>query len=210
MASRTMQDLGQRQVPLHRRTSQMTQPPLENNAGAMADVQMPTVRLFVYGTLKRGYWNHYPYCGDALFIQEATVSGRLYELPSGIPVLGVPAEDVLEVGTGNACVDGRLCHERHTKGLQLGAPGEWDTIRGELIMLPSPEQCLPAIDRLEGFSPEGPCGYRRVLVPAHGAGQIVPAWCYAMGDMPRKHLRRLGESWSLLDQWWQPTQDKRS
>ncbi len=47
--------------------------PKENSSGVL--------RLFVYGTLKRGYWNHAPFCRGALAVQEAQVRGRLFEGP---------------------------------------------------------------------------------------------------------------------------------
>ena len=55
---------------------------------------MDLLRLFVYGTLKRGYWNHDLFCEGVLEIREAQIRGRLYEGP-GFPVLEVPDEDIL-------------------------------------------------------------------------------------------------------------------
>ena len=66
--------------------------PKENSSGVL--------RLFVYGMLKRGYWNHDPFCRGVLAIQEAQVRGRLFEGP-GFPVLEVPDEDILAHGTGD-------------------------------------------------------------------------------------------------------------
>jgi len=64
-----------------------------------------SLRLFVYGTLKRGCWNHDRFCRGVLDVQEAVVRGRLYEMPSGTPVLEVPEADVLAHGTGDPLVD---------------------------------------------------------------------------------------------------------
>ncbi|MBW1705052.1 MAG: gamma-glutamylcyclotransferase [Deltaproteobacteria bacterium] len=63
------------------------------------------LRLFVYGTLKRGYWNHDRFCRGVLDVQEAVVRGRLYEMPSGIPVLKVPKEGILAHGTAGPIAD---------------------------------------------------------------------------------------------------------
>ena len=52
----------------------------------------------------------------------------------------------------------------------------------ELLTYDDPEIRLPAIDRLEGFHPSGPCLYRRVLVPVRANGTGLPVWLYAMGD----------------------------
>ena len=59
------------------------------------------LRLFVYGTLKRGFWNHDRFCRGVLTVEDAVVRGRLFETSSGIPVLQVPEEDILAVGTTN-------------------------------------------------------------------------------------------------------------
>ena len=39
------------------------------------------LKLFVYGTLKRGYWNHDAFCQGVLDIRDAHLRGRLYEEP---------------------------------------------------------------------------------------------------------------------------------
>lgn len=43
--------------------------------------------LFVYGTLMRGQANHARYCTDALTIEPAVATGRLYHLPTGFPAM---------------------------------------------------------------------------------------------------------------------------
>lgn len=43
--------------------------------------------IFVYGTLKRGMSNHNRFCGDALTIEPAVTTGRLYHLPYGFPAM---------------------------------------------------------------------------------------------------------------------------
>ena len=88
---------------MNRRESPMNpnEPPKENTTGLL--------RLFVYGTLKRGCWNHERFCRGVLSVEEAVVRGRLYELPSGIPVLEVPEADVLAHGTANPLADVATC-----------------------------------------------------------------------------------------------------
>jgi len=44
----------------------------------------------------------------------------------------------------------------------------------ELLTFDDPEDRLPAIDRLEGFHPGGPCLYRRVLVPVQANRSVLP------------------------------------
>src|SRR5690606_29891162 len=84
---------------MNRRESPMNpnKPSKENTTGLL--------RLFVYGTLKQGYWNHERFCRGVLSVEEAVVRGRLYELPSGIPVLEVPEADVLAYGTADPLAD---------------------------------------------------------------------------------------------------------
>jgi len=84
---------------MNRRESPMNpnESPKENTTGLL--------RLFVFGTLKRGYWNHEWFCRGVLSVEEAVVQGRLYELSSGILVLEVPEADVLAHGTSDPLAD---------------------------------------------------------------------------------------------------------
>jgi len=54
------------------------------------DTPETILRLFVYVTLKRGYWNHQRFCTQARSIEPAVVWGRLYHLNAGFPALEVP------------------------------------------------------------------------------------------------------------------------
>jgi len=146
------------------------------------------LRLFVYGTLKRGFWNHDRFCRGVLTVEDALVHGRLFETSSGIPVLQVPEEDILAVGTTNPLADvatqahvtARMSNPEPTPDRlpknRTGAP--WGPVYGELLTFDDPENRLPAIDRLEGFHPGGPCLYRRVLVPVRANGTGLPVWLY--------------------------------
>ena len=147
-------------------------------------------RLFVYGTLKRGYWNHETFCSEAVSIQEATVRGRLYEFASGIPVLEVPEHDVIVRGSANILGDLAAQH-----GLEASLSehpecdgGTWQQIEGELVSLPDPAITLPPIDRLEGFNPDGASLYRRVLVPVISGDGVTAAWCYVAGPTATRML----------------------
>jgi len=60
--------------------------------------------------------------------------------------------------------------------------GDWAPVYGELLTSDDPEYRLPAIDRLEGFRPDCPSLYRRVLVPVCIDHDIVlPEWVYVAG-----------------------------
>ena len=138
-------------------------------------------RLFVYGTLRRGYWNHEAFCSKAVSIQDATVRGRLYEFASGIPVLEVPERDVIVYGSANILSDVAAQHSLEASLPEhLECDGEtWQQIEGELVSLPNPGISLPPIDRLEGFNPNGASLYRRVLVPVKLSDECdTVAWCY--------------------------------
>ena len=150
------------------------------------------LRLFVYGTLKRGFWNHDRFCQGVLDVQEAMVRGRLYEMASGIPVLQVPEVDILAHGTADPLADvaTQACLSEQTasypeSALKNATPGDWGPVYGELLTFDNPESRLPAIDRLEGFHPGESSLYRRVLVPVCISGQISLAWVYVIAQKHR-------------------------
>jgi gamma-glutamylcyclotransferase (GGCT)/AIG2-like uncharacterized protein YtfP len=147
--------------------------------------------MFFYGTLKRGYANHDLYCRGYLRAEEATVRGRLYDLPSGYPALVVPEEDVRAIGTadplGDASEQQQLAH------VKVYRP-DGILIAGELLTFDDPGERLPALDRLEGFDPARPSLYRRVLIPAEtSGGEGVLAWAYVIEGPSGTHLP--GGSW---------------
>ena len=160
------------------------------------------LRLFVYGTLKRGFWNHDRFCRGVLTVEDAVVRGRLFETSSGIPVLQVPEEDILAVGTTNPLADvatqahvtARMSNPEPTPDRlpKKGTGAPWGPVYGELLTFDDPENRLPAIDRLEGFHPGGPCLYRRVLVPVRIREAVFPAWLYVGQERISPGLRPLG------------------
>ena len=161
---------------------------MTNSFNPQSEIPNPQLlRLFVYGTLKRGFWNHDRFCRGVLTVEDAVVRGRLFETSSGIPVLQVPEEDILAVGTTNpradvatqAHVTARLFNPQSTiiNPQYEGAP--WGRVYGELLTFGDPETRLPAIDRLEGFRPGGSSLYKRVLVPVCiEYSMALPAWVY--------------------------------
>jgi gamma-glutamylcyclotransferase (GGCT)/AIG2-like uncharacterized protein YtfP len=64
-------------------------------------------------------------------------------------------------------------------------------VYGELLAFDDPETRLPAIDRLEGFHPGGPCLYRRVLVPVQVNGTDLPAWLYVVEWISNRRFKPL-------------------
>jgi len=165
--------------------------PLKENTQGM-------LRIFVYGTLKRGFWNHDSFCRGVLDIREAVVRGRLYEMQSGIPVLQVPDGDVLAHGTSDVSADvatqARLSEQLASysePALDSATTGDWSPVYGELLTFNDPETRLPAIDRLEGFRPGGPSLYRRVLVPIRSHRAVFPVWLHVVGDRWRGSFKEL-------------------
>ncbi len=137
------------------------------------------LRLFVYGTLKRGYWNHETYCSSAVSIEVATVVGRLYELPSAIPILMIPDTSILAVGSSHVSDD---VARQGSLGLRDSGGNEdcWDEVQVELITFADAD-AIADIDRLEGFRSGELSLYRRVLVLVKTASGARPAWCYVQG-----------------------------
>ena len=137
------------------------------------------LRLFVYGTLKRGYWNHQRFCAQARSIEPAVVWGRLYHLHAGFPALEVPEGLILARGTADPLADARRQQEIGTP--RFGRPtGDWDLISGELVTFTDPQRDLPPIDRLEGFRPGGHSMYQRGMVAVLCGRTSIPAWTYWM------------------------------
>ena len=151
-----------------------------------------TITLMVYGTLKRGQWNHDRFCRNAIDIRPATIIGRLYELPAGYPAVVIPEESILAHGTDDPVVDARVQAGFAGHGVTMpevegdqpssydsGATG-WDVVHGELITFADPARDLPPIDRLEGCRPDGRGLYRRALVAVRANTGVELAWVYHM------------------------------
>jgi len=143
------------------------------------DTPETILRLFVYGTLKRGYWNHQRFCAQARSIEPAVVWGRLYHLHAGFPALEVLEGLILARGTADPLTDTRRQQEIDTP--RFGRPtGDWDLIHGELVTFTYPQRDLPPIDRLEGFRPGGHSMYQRVMVAVLCGRTSIAAWTYWM------------------------------
>jgi len=146
------------------------------------------LHIFVYGTLKRGMWNHTRFCAGARSIKEAVVRGRLYEMDCSLPVLQVPEADILVHGTADPRADvgtqarfeAEMAQHPDLRGKGLTRRG-WGLVHGELMTFDDPEERLPRLDRLEGFHPGWHSLYRRVLLPVLTREKAEPAWAYVAG-----------------------------
>ena len=139
------------------------------------------LRLFVYGTLKKGFWNFDRFCTRAVSIEPATTWGRLYQLPAGFPALEVPESSILATGTADPLADTRTQNAIQLPENAMTRPeGDWDLIHGELVTFSDPQRDLPPIDQLEGFRPGGHSMYQRVMVAVLSGRTSITAWTYRM------------------------------
>jgi hypothetical protein len=69
--------------------------------------------------------------------------------------------------------------------------GDCGPVYGELLTFDDPEIRFPAIDRLEGFSPNARSLYRRALVLICIDGRMVPSWLCANGPRLKGGLKEL-------------------
>jgi gamma-glutamylcyclotransferase (GGCT)/AIG2-like uncharacterized protein YtfP len=155
------------------------------------------IRLFVYGTLKQGERNFAHYCQGVLAIEPACVLGRLYDLPYGYPMLEVPSEHILAIGTRDYLRDSALLEQLNAQSLPPPAEvtGDWGPISGEIHLYDDPEGRFAAIDPLETFNPEGESLYHRVVLRVQPP-QSCLVWTYvaAAGRLPVGAVR-IGSRW---------------
>ncbi len=146
-----------------------------------------TLRLFVYGTLKRGFSNHHRFCDNALGVEEATTRGDLYELPFGFPALVAASDRAPVVGTTDYAFD--VAEQRRlnaTARKLMSVSGS--KVFGEILTFDDPVDRLPKLDHLEGFDPTRGSLYRRILIPVETATASVTAWAYAIDKPTGTHL----------------------
>ncbi len=153
-------------------------------------------RVFVYGTLKRGFSNHDFFCRGVTAIEEAVICGRLYALNAHIPALAIPETSILAYGSLDYADDHRRQRDSVVDLEQPTITDAWRMIHGEVLTFTEPEH-LERLDQLEGFHPPAPCLYHRVLAPVrlHSAGWLA-AWVYTVGDRAPARLHPIdGNRW---------------
>lgn len=143
------------------------------------------LRVFVYGTLKRGYGNH-GHCSGYDDVKEASVFGKLYT--RGIPYLVTPPELNLAAGTRMSYQDMDVQNEYHDyqyRKQQVEGHGQWPMISGELFYFENPS-ILKNMDYLEGFNYEQETShYNRVLIPVCiDVNEWITAWAYVVDQAP--------------------------
>ena len=143
-------------------------------------------KVFVYGTLKRGYGNHYFYCKDATHVEKGHIIGRIYDLiHGGFPGIQVPDRSIMVEGTKDHGFDAKLQETLTDPEFNTfnDYGDEWGKVFGEVITFKNPLSSFNDLDRLEGFRPgvQG-CLYERALVLAESDGNIFPVWAYHMNN----------------------------
>ena len=163
----------------------------------------PELRVFVYGTLKKGFSNHDRYCAGVLSIFPACRRGRLFVLSENVPAMTVPEEDILLYGTASAASDieaqERFKSVLRRKGETRPAStvgAEWRTVQGELLAFDDAEIRLPLLDSLEEFQPGQESLYKRALVYVSlPGGEQTSAWTYIAGFDPVSLEEYAAENW---------------
>jgi gamma-glutamylcyclotransferase (GGCT)/AIG2-like uncharacterized protein YtfP len=151
-------------------------------------------KIFVYGTLKRGFSNHDHYIPQGSHIEEAQIVGRLYDVGLGFPTLDIPESGILVKGSSDFAADMALA------GLlilpppaELIATPPFGLIQGEAITLANPLEAARRMDLLEGFSPPHRSMYQRVLVWIK-AKKMALAWVYVNGEFDLATLKKIEAS----------------
>ena len=158
------------------------------------------LRVFAYGTLKQGLRNHAAYCKGTLETHAAETWGRLFVWEPGIPILQVPDEKILVMGSQNLASDlaAATAAARSDAGrapsMHLRPSRGWRKIQGQLLVFPDPEPRLRILDAFEGFRPAPrERTYERVLLPVSvhqsswSTQRIDLAWTYVLppyADLP--------------------------
>ena|GEM_PF-734414 len=147
----------------------------------------PCLRVFVYGTLKRGGANH-SLLNDAEFAGTGAAWGRLYDLGS-FPALELSPIVKYADGSPDFAVD--VARQVKTNTIPLGEAlanpaGTWNRILGEVFLV-FDQETLTRLDWLEGFHNRHDDLYTRTLVPMFTDTGPKPVWVYHMREPPKRH-----------------------
>ena len=163
------------------------------------------LRLFVYGTLKRGFENHRKLCQGVRSVEEAAIRGKLYALPAGYPALVIPKAAILSLGTADGAAD--VAAQFRLQGKVAAGPRDaddpaacvpgLDRVHGEILTFDDGPSHLAKFDQLEDFRPGRQSAYLRVLAQVfRGRAQDpIVAWVYVMSDPARGAIRLRGGRW---------------
>jgi gamma-glutamylcyclotransferase (GGCT)/AIG2-like uncharacterized protein YtfP len=157
--------------------------------------------IFVYGTLQQGQRNFDHYCRGVLSIEPARVLGRLYYLSDGhhltygYPMLEVPREHVLALGSEDYERDAALLSQLSESKVEPILGGNWELIEGEVHMFDDPLVRFPSLDALEDFHPGKNSLYHRVALRLQSPRERI-VWTYVAADgrLPTDAVR-IGPRW---------------
>ena len=139
------------------------------------------LRVFVYGTLKKGFGNHSFYCKDALKVEGAKIRGNLYQRGS-LPYASVT--DYVCIATRKNETDFILQEKLQAEGNKGIFKGS-ECINGELVIFDSWED-VSRLDSLEGFfttTEPNNNHYTRVLTTCKTiSGKELSCWVFIIGD----------------------------
>ncbi len=134
------------------------------------------LRVFVYGTLKHGYWNHDSRMSGSAAMEPATILGRLHIRHTGTPILEIPSENILARGSEHYNADAEAQRRFAGQAPDLTPNDKWIRVHGELYTYSDPEVRLPRLDELEEYTPGRESLYDRILTWC-GKNRGV-AWTY--------------------------------
>ena len=151
-----------------------------------------TTSLFVYGSLRHDQPDHGRFCRGLLGWRPARVRGRLYQIPSGYPLVAVPAAAALAHATSEPAFDEVRRRAVPTESVALAfmtmAGEPWYWIEGELLQRGAPARAWPPLDAWEDFVPGRSSLYARCLIPVQieddDGPQLAPAWAYVATATP--------------------------
>lgn len=141
--------------------------------------------LFVYGTLRSDQPEHLTHSPRSLSRSIASVTGTLYELEEGYPLLIVPATSIVLSASRDWLRDWNQATMFDLATIPDPSQERSSRIWGELIEIPLEPDALTKPDKWEGFSLDRPSIYQRVIIPAALAdGRMVAAWAYVATQIP--------------------------
>ncbi|TVM18389.1 gamma-glutamylcyclotransferase [Oceanidesulfovibrio indonesiensis] len=159
------------------------------------------LRVFVYGTLKHGYGNHFRLCLEYLQRIPGLVRGRVVDRPEGFPTLFVPMTDILAAGTPDMHADCRLTDTPAFQEVPAGNPADvhcppppapWRYVAGEIYTFGDGTRRLRELDMLEDFIPNEPSMYCRVVLRVHTSQGTLPCWAYISPHSARFEAEHAG------------------
>jgi len=141
--------------------------------------------LFVYGSLRSDQTEHRTHSPRSLSRSIASITGKLYELDIGYPLLIVPATSILLTASQDWLGDWKRATKIDLATIPAPSQERSSRIWGELIEIPLKPDAFTKPDRWEGFSLDRPSIYQRVIVPAAFTdGTMMAAWAYVATQIP--------------------------